>query len=191
MKDYEIEEKKQAAADVLFQYSKFALACLGNQVRPCDLRMHLMKEISGLPTSLKKASSHATAAAPDIMGESSSSGIARLDKIDTQSILTIHPHLSSAVPLWIPKSSEYSFFDTSWPLCLLPVALVSDTSHRDNPNSCPVMKKYLEYEDVTRRDLFNVSFIRRIQVQDIREPSLPSSTYGFQDLHRTTTLTIC
>ncbi|CAA0843331.1 Unknown protein [Striga hermonthica] len=86
MKDYEIEEKKQAAADVLFQYSKFALACLGNQVRPCDLRMHLMKEISGLPTSLKKASSHATAAAaaaPDIMGESSSSGIARLDKIDS------------------------------------------------------------------------------------------------------------
>ncbi|XP_022775433.1 uncharacterized protein LOC111317252 [Durio zibethinus] len=77
--DYEIEEKKQAAADVLFQYSKFAMACIGNQVRPCDLRLHLMKEISGLPTSLKRASSQA-AASPDAMGESSSSGTARLDK---------------------------------------------------------------------------------------------------------------
>ncbi|XVE87454.1 hypothetical protein DITRI_Ditri18aG0118700 [Diplodiscus trichospermus] len=80
--DYEIEEKKQAAADVLFQYSKFAMACIGNQVRPCDLRLHLMKEISGLPTCLKRASSQAAAAAasPDAMGESSSSGTARLDK---------------------------------------------------------------------------------------------------------------
>ncbi|XP_042020305.1 uncharacterized protein LOC121768029 isoform X1 [Salvia splendens] len=82
MKDYEIEEKKQAASDVMFQYSKFALACLGNQTRPCDLRLHLMKEISGLPTSLKKAPSHA-AASPDVMGESSSSGTARLDKADS------------------------------------------------------------------------------------------------------------
>ncbi|PIM99011.1 hypothetical protein CDL12_28497 [Handroanthus impetiginosus] len=80
-----IEEKKQAAADVLFQYSKFALACLGNQARPCDLRLHLMKEISGLPTSLKKASSSSshTAAAPDAMGESSSSGTVRIDKTDS------------------------------------------------------------------------------------------------------------
>ncbi|XP_051140558.1 uncharacterized protein LOC127257986 [Andrographis paniculata] len=83
MKDYEIEEKKQAAADVLFQYSKFALACLGNQVRPCDLRLHLMKEISGLPTSLKKAPSHTAAPSPEVMGESSSSGTARLDKTDS------------------------------------------------------------------------------------------------------------
>ncbi|XP_039054173.1 uncharacterized protein LOC120196435 [Hibiscus syriacus] len=77
--DYETEEKKQAAADVLFQYSKFAMACIGNQVRPCDLRLHLMKEISGLPTSLKRASSQ-VAASPDSMGESSSSGTSRLDK---------------------------------------------------------------------------------------------------------------
>lgn len=41
--DYEIEEKKQAAADVMFQYSKFVMACIGNQVRPADLRLHLMK----------------------------------------------------------------------------------------------------------------------------------------------------
>ncbi|RVX16741.1 hypothetical protein CK203_005987 [Vitis vinifera] len=40
-----VEEKKQAAADVLFQYSKFVMACIGNQVRPCDLRLHLMKVI--------------------------------------------------------------------------------------------------------------------------------------------------
>ncbi|KAJ8549192.1 hypothetical protein K7X08_032899 [Anisodus acutangulus] len=52
--DYEVEEKKQAAADVLFGYSNFVMACIGNQVRPCDLRLHLMKEISGLPTSLKQ-----------------------------------------------------------------------------------------------------------------------------------------
>ncbi|XP_057492358.1 uncharacterized protein LOC130777937 [Actinidia eriantha] len=80
--DYEIEEKKQAAADVLFQYSKFVMACMGNQVRPCDLRFHLMKEISGLPTSLKRESPQMTAS-PDAMGESSSSGTARLDKIDS------------------------------------------------------------------------------------------------------------
>ncbi|KAL4645494.1 hypothetical protein ACB092_02G238600 [Castanea dentata] len=77
--DYESEEKKQAAADVLFQYSKFVMACIGNQVRPCDLRLHLMKEISGMPTSLKRESSQA-AASPDAMGGSSSSGTARLDK---------------------------------------------------------------------------------------------------------------
>lgn len=41
----QIDEKKQAAADVLFQYSKFVMACIGNQVRPCDLRLHLMKVI--------------------------------------------------------------------------------------------------------------------------------------------------
>ncbi|KAF3440317.1 hypothetical protein FNV43_RR18601 [Rhamnella rubrinervis] len=79
--ELEIEEKKQAAADVLSQYSKFVMACIGNQVRPCDLRLHLMKEISGLPTSLKKESQ--TAASPDAMGESSSSGTARLDKADS------------------------------------------------------------------------------------------------------------
>ena len=39
----QIEEKKQAAADVLFQYSKFVMACIGNQVKPSDLRLHLMK----------------------------------------------------------------------------------------------------------------------------------------------------
>ncbi|XP_059438744.1 uncharacterized protein LOC132171448 [Corylus avellana] len=84
--DYETDEKKQAAADVLFQYSKFVMACIGNQVRPCDLRMHLMKEISGMPTSLKKESSQ-RAASPDAMGESSSSGTARLDKPDSFRVL--------------------------------------------------------------------------------------------------------
>ncbi|KAK4490487.1 hypothetical protein RD792_001164 [Penstemon davidsonii] len=78
----EIEEKKQAAADVLFNYSSFALACIGNQVRPCDLRLHLMKEISGLPTSLKRESSY-VATSPDVMGESSSSGTSKLDKTDS------------------------------------------------------------------------------------------------------------
>ncbi|CAH2049730.1 unnamed protein product [Thlaspi arvense] len=79
----QVEEKKQAAADVLFQYSKFVMACVGNQVRPCDLRLHLMKEISGLQTSLKREPSSQMDASPDAMGESSSSGTARLDKADS------------------------------------------------------------------------------------------------------------
>ncbi|XP_057965095.1 uncharacterized protein LOC131155739 [Malania oleifera] len=80
--DYETDEKKQAAADVLFQYSKFVMACIGNQVRPCDLRLHLMKEVSGLPTSLKRHSSQ-MGISTDAMGESSSSGTARLEKADS------------------------------------------------------------------------------------------------------------
>ncbi|KAK6922578.1 hypothetical protein RJ641_010882, partial [Dillenia turbinata] len=69
---WQIEEKKQAAADVMFNYSKFVMACIGNQVRPCDLRMHLMKRASTQ-----------VAASPDAMGESSSSSTARLDKADS------------------------------------------------------------------------------------------------------------
>ncbi|KAJ6413260.1 hypothetical protein OIU74_020473 [Salix koriyanagi] len=42
----------------------------------------MFQEISGLPTSLKRESSH-VAASPDAMGESSSSGTARLDKADS------------------------------------------------------------------------------------------------------------
>ncbi|CAL5326504.1 unnamed protein product [Camellia sinensis] len=65
-----IEGKKQAAADVLFQYSNFVLTCIGKQVRPCDLRLHLMKEISGMPTSLKRelppmAAARFTSSLPD------------------------------------------------------------------------------------------------------------------------------
>lgn len=83
MKDYEIEEKKQAAADVLFQYSKFVMACIGHQVRPCDLRLHLMKEISGVPVSLKRSPSRAG----EMVGESSSSGPSKLDKSDSYKAL--------------------------------------------------------------------------------------------------------
>jgi len=42
----------------------------------------MFQEISGLPTSLKRETSH-VAASPDAMGESSSSGTARLDKADS------------------------------------------------------------------------------------------------------------
>lgn len=41
-----------------------------------------VQEISGIPTSLKRESSQ-RAASPDAMGESSSSGTARLDKVDS------------------------------------------------------------------------------------------------------------
>ncbi|XP_019446898.1 PREDICTED: uncharacterized protein LOC109350185 [Lupinus angustifolius] len=79
--DYEIEEKKQAAADVLFQYSKFVMACIGNKVRPCDMRLRLMKEISGLPPYLTRESSQSRTSS-DAMSESSSSGRASSDRTD-------------------------------------------------------------------------------------------------------------
>ncbi|XP_008794245.1 uncharacterized protein LOC103710348 [Phoenix dactylifera] len=71
--DYETEQQKQAAADVLFHYSQFVMVCIGEGVRPSDLRLHLMKEISGMPTSLEKEPLSA-AASPDSTGEPSSSG---------------------------------------------------------------------------------------------------------------------
>lgn len=37
------EQQKQAAADVLFHYSQFVMVCIGEGVRPSDLRLHLMK----------------------------------------------------------------------------------------------------------------------------------------------------
>ncbi|RRT62084.1 hypothetical protein BHE74_00025172, partial [Ensete ventricosum] len=37
------EQQKQAAADVLYQYSQFVMVCIGEGVRPTDLRLHLMK----------------------------------------------------------------------------------------------------------------------------------------------------
>nr|KYP43987.1 hypothetical protein KK1_034572 [Cajanus cajan] len=79
---FQTEVKKQAAADVLFHYSNFAMVCIGCKVRPCDLRFHLMKEISGMPTSLNRESPQ-NAASPDAMGESSSTGTARLDRADS------------------------------------------------------------------------------------------------------------
>ncbi|XP_073226820.1 uncharacterized protein [Cicer arietinum] len=74
--------KKEAAADTLYHYSKFVIARIGSRTRMCDLRLHLMKEISGMPTSLNRETPH-TAASPEAMGESSSSGTARLDKADS------------------------------------------------------------------------------------------------------------
>ncbi|XXG44351.1 hypothetical protein AAC387_Pa01g4182 [Persea americana] len=85
MEDYEIEERKQAAADALFQYSRFAMVCIGEGVRPCDLRLHLMKELSGMPTSLKKEPPQA--AGSDMIGEPSSSGSTRKDKSDSSQAL--------------------------------------------------------------------------------------------------------
>ncbi|XP_010920789.1 uncharacterized protein [Elaeis guineensis] len=77
--DYETEQQKQAAADVLFHYSQFVMVCIGEGVRPSDLRLHLMKEISGMPTSLKKEPLSA-AASPDSTGEPSSSGTMKGNK---------------------------------------------------------------------------------------------------------------
>ncbi|KAF6164907.1 hypothetical protein GIB67_017110 [Kingdonia uniflora] len=67
--NYQIEERKQAAADVLFSYSQFAMVCIGERVRPCDLRLHLMKELSGMPTSLKGDDLSELSASPDEMTE--------------------------------------------------------------------------------------------------------------------------
>ncbi|KAL6619970.1 hypothetical protein ACP70R_035109 [Stipagrostis hirtigluma subsp. patula] len=41
--DYETEQKKQAAVDVLSHYSQFVMVCIGEGIRPTDLRLHLMK----------------------------------------------------------------------------------------------------------------------------------------------------
>lgn len=75
--DYETEQKKQAAADVLFHYSQFVMVCIGEGVRPTDLRLHLMKEVSGMATSLTKEPQQA-AASPD-SSEPSSSGTTKWD----------------------------------------------------------------------------------------------------------------
>ncbi|KAL5705674.1 hypothetical protein ACHQM5_023949 [Ranunculus cassubicifolius] len=76
------EEKKQAAADVLYQYSQFAMVCLGERVRPCDLRLHLMKEISGMPSCLTRETTLKARPSPDITGEPSSSSASRGDRSD-------------------------------------------------------------------------------------------------------------
>ncbi|KAK2355521.1 hypothetical protein P8452_75599 [Trifolium repens] len=81
--DQELEAKKEAAADTLYNYSKFVMVRVGYRTRPCDLRLHLMKEISGMPTSLLNREAQHTATSPEAMGESSSSGTARLDKADS------------------------------------------------------------------------------------------------------------
>ncbi|KAJ0978316.1 hypothetical protein J5N97_013790 [Dioscorea zingiberensis] len=79
--EFESEEYKQAAADVLYQYSQFVMVCIGEGVRPTDLRIHLMKEISGMPTSLKEAQHTST---PDFIGEGpSSSGTSKGEKFGT------------------------------------------------------------------------------------------------------------
>ncbi|MQM08813.1 hypothetical protein Taro_041670 [Colocasia esculenta] len=78
----QVEEQKQAAADVLYRYSQFAMVCIGEGVRPCDLRLHLMKEISGMRTSLKKDTPQA-AASPDSVGEPSSSGTTKEEKAES------------------------------------------------------------------------------------------------------------
>ncbi|XP_010937908.1 uncharacterized protein [Elaeis guineensis] len=75
--DFETEQQKQAAADVLFQYSQFVMVCIGEGVRPSDLRLHLMKEISEMPTSLKKEPLSAVAS-PDSTGKTSSSSTGTL-----------------------------------------------------------------------------------------------------------------
>ncbi|KAK3135839.1 hypothetical protein QOZ80_5BG0424090 [Eleusine coracana subsp. coracana] len=77
--DYETQQRKQAAADVLFNYSQFVMVCIGEDVRPTDLRLHLMKVVSGMPTSLKKEPQQA-AASPDSSAEPSSSGTMKGEK---------------------------------------------------------------------------------------------------------------
>lgn len=43
----------------------------------------VLQEMSGLPTSLKRREASRAATSPDPVGESSSSGTARLDKVDS------------------------------------------------------------------------------------------------------------
>ncbi|CAN6466956.1 unnamed protein product [Victoria cruziana] len=86
MKDYltwATEERKQAAADALYMYSQFVMACIGEGVRPSKLRLHLMKEVSGIPTCLKKDPPQSTSQVK--AGEPSSSGRMEGDKADSLS----------------------------------------------------------------------------------------------------------
>ncbi|KAL3720555.1 hypothetical protein ACJRO7_005379 [Eucalyptus globulus] len=52
--NYSVEEKKQAAADVLDRYSQVGHGLDRETIRHCDLRLHLMKDISELPAIVKK-----------------------------------------------------------------------------------------------------------------------------------------
>ncbi|BBN03854.1 hypothetical protein MPTK1_3g00060 [Marchantia polymorpha subsp. ruderalis] len=52
MDEYEAEERKQAAAKALLNYSQFVMSCIGEDARPGQMRLHLMKEVSGMPTHL-------------------------------------------------------------------------------------------------------------------------------------------
>ncbi|PIN02733.1 hypothetical protein CDL12_24755 [Handroanthus impetiginosus] len=57
--------------------------CFGDQAWPCNLRSHLMRENFNLPTSLEETSSSLAIVSLDVIGESSSSGIARHDEVDS------------------------------------------------------------------------------------------------------------
>ncbi|KAL9257430.1 hypothetical protein AKJ16_DCAP24105 [Drosera capensis] len=71
--DAEIEENRETAKDVMDMYSAFVLSCMGRGVRPCDLRMHLMKEISAIPSTLKRELLPIRADSPEHMAETSGS----------------------------------------------------------------------------------------------------------------------
>ncbi|XP_058740692.1 uncharacterized protein LOC131612977 [Vicia villosa] len=87
----ELHFKKQDAADILDLYSKFVIARVGTRTRSCDLRLHLMKEISGMPTSLNRETTR-PAVYPETTSESSresfsesssSSGTEAVDMVDS------------------------------------------------------------------------------------------------------------
>ncbi|XP_024517342.1 uncharacterized protein LOC112341458 isoform X2 [Selaginella moellendorffii] len=49
----EAEERRLAAAHALTHYSPFAMTCIGESVTPSQLRLHLLQELSGMPSTLK------------------------------------------------------------------------------------------------------------------------------------------
>ncbi|CAK8544359.1 unnamed protein product [Lathyrus sativus] len=78
---------QQDAVDILDLYSKFVIERVGTRTRPCDLRLHLMKEISGMPTSLNSEES-CPAVSPETTSESSSvssssDGTEAVDMVET------------------------------------------------------------------------------------------------------------
>eukprot|EP00898_Chlorokybus_atmophyticus_P003321 jgi/Chlat1/3990/Chrsp26S04066 len=70
MEEYEVEEVKQNAAETLSRYSHLTLGVLTDGTPPARLRLHLLKEISGMsreepavafpaaPPTLTTASAH-------------------------------------------------------------------------------------------------------------------------------------
>nr|CAD1839872.1 unnamed protein product [Ananas comosus var. bracteatus] len=76
--DYETEEKKQAAADVLYHYSQFVMVSTSLLILELIYNWNFLQELSGLPSSLKKEPFPASSS-PDSIG-ASSSGMAKGEK---------------------------------------------------------------------------------------------------------------
>lgn len=61
------EERKQAAAKALLNYSQFVMSCIGEDARPGQMRLHLMKVRTHSLLSCLLFTSHAEIMSSDIL----------------------------------------------------------------------------------------------------------------------------